>query len=169
MEHIPDGERSASSPKKVQLMVAGRAIALEKRAVWEETKQYTWWLLVIAIALMILATSIGLKFTTRAVAVLVGLFVGFVLAMIAFRVVRRESAALARRLQAYRRLLGELELEEPACGGEDEPEKGLSALVGGLFCAGKMRTSDWYQATFLLAAALYGVGFIALLVYAIQK
>lgn len=169
MDSIPEGQSNALGAKKLQLKLESRAIAGQKRVIWEETKQYTWWLLAIAITLMFLATSVGLGFMVRAVPVLVGLLVGFVLAVIAYRVIRRECATLNGQLAVYSRLAKELELDEDLAGLDGEPNKGLGELAGGLFSGRKMAAWDWFQATFMLVAAIQLVGFIAVLVYTIQK
>jgi hypothetical protein len=169
MDNIPEGQWNALGAKKLQLTLESRAIAGRKRAIWEETRQYTWWLLTIAIALMFLGTSVGLGFMVRAVSVLAGLLVGFVLAVIAFRVIRRECTTLAAQLKLYDQLAKELELDAPFSVDEGEPAKGLPGLVRGLVGAKNMEARDWFQATFMSAAAIYLVCFIALFVYAIQK
>jgi hypothetical protein len=169
MDNIPEGQWGALGGKRLQLKLAGRAVAAQKRAVWEETRQYTWWLVVIAVALIFTGTSVGTVLRVRAAVILVGLLVGFVLACIAFRVVRRGCVALNERCRVYDRLVKELELEEPLSAVDDEPNKGVFGLVGGLFGSTQMETWDWFQVTFILAAILQAVGFVAVLVYAVAK
>ena len=169
MDNVPEGQWNALGGKRLQLKLAGRAIAAQRRAIWEETRQYTWWLVAIAIALIFLGTSVGTVLRVRAAGILVGLVVGFVLACIAFRVVRRDCVTLNERCRVYDRLARELELEEPLLALEDEPNKRVFGLVGGLFGSTKLETWDWFQLTFVLAAALEAAGFVAVLVYSVVK
>ena len=141
MDNVPEGQWNALGGKRLQLKLAGRAIAAQRRAMLR----------------------------VRAAGILVGLVVGFVLACIAFRVVRRDCVTLNERCRVYDRLARELELEEPLLALEDEPNKRVFGLVGGLFGSTKLETWDWFQLTFVLAAALEAAGVVAVLVYSVVK
>ena len=169
MDNVPEGQWKAMGGKGAQLMLAGRAIGVHRRAVWDQTKHYTWWLLAIGGALMYLATRTGTGFPIRAAAIAVGLFIGLVLSLIAYRVTRRECMVLNEQSQAYERLVKEQGLEEGLSSIEVGENKGVGGLFGGLFTPAKMRVWDWYQATFMLASIVFFAGFVAVIVYAAQK
>jgi hypothetical protein len=172
MANTPEShDVSSNGPKKLQLKIASRAIGHHRRAILEEAKHYTWWLLAIAIALMVLGTSVSTGFRVRAVIIMIGCVGGAVLALIGFGVIRREAELLDESLEVYDRLGKELELEENADTASGKANKGLGYLLAGLFRCKKhkMETWDWFQVTFLLGAAVYSIGFVGMLVYAILQ
>ena len=164
-----DKDLHRSGAKRLQLRIAGRAIGTHRRAIWSQAKNYTWLLAVLAIALMYLGTRVQSGFLTRSVMVMIGCVAGLVIALLALGVVRREVEVLQEAYQVYDELSQEMGLEGGPLAASGRPNKGVGGLLRGA-CRGKgttMQTWDWFQLGFMLAAAMYSVGFVGVLVYAI--
>ena len=132
---------------------------------------FTWWLLVLAITLMLLGVSTGIAFWVQAVIVMIGCLGGALVALIGYRVVRREVEVLEESFEIYDRLARAMDLEGGLLAAPGRPNKGLGKLLGGAFGATKsrMETWDWYQFMLLVASAVYFVAFIGALLYAVLK
>lgn len=157
--------------KKLQLRIASRAIGTHRRAIGREATNYLWWLLALAVALMILGIYGSFTFWAQAVIVMVGCLGGAVVALIACRVIRREVEVLDDACKIYDRLAEAMDLEGGALAAPGRPNKGLGGLLRGVLGAkdARMETWDWFQFTFVLAAVMYFVGFIGALLYALLK
>ena len=153
--------------RRLQLRIAGRAIGTHRRAIWDQAKHYTWLLAALAAALIFLGTRVETNLVTRAIVVMVGCVAGAVIALIAMRVVRREVEVLDASYQIYDRLADEMGLEGGALAAPGQPNKTCGSLIAGALGAkkAKMETWDWFRFSFLLAAVVYLLGFIAVLVF----
>jgi hypothetical protein len=172
MDSTPgDREMHPHGGKRLQLRIAGRAIGTHRRAIWEQAKHYTWWLATLAIALMVLGTSVKTGFLARAVIIMIGCIAGAVIALIALGVVRREVEVLDESYEIYDKLAKAMDLEGGSLAAPGRPNKGLGKLIKGACGAKKtkMETWDWFQFSFVLGATIYFVGFVGMLVYAILK
>jgi hypothetical protein len=172
MDSTPgDREMHPHGGKRLQLRIAGRAIGTHRRAIWEQAKHYTWWLAALAVALMVLGTNVETGFLTRAVIIMVGCIAGVVIASIGLAVVRREVEVLEHSFEIYDKLAKALDLEGDSLAAPGRPNKGLGKLIKGACGAKKikMETWDWFQFSFVLAAATYFVAFVGMLVFAILK
>lgn len=157
--------------KRLQLRIAGRAIGTHRRAIGREAKHFTWWLLALAVALMLLGVSVGIAFWVQAVIVMVGCLGGSVMALIGYRVIRREVEVLNESHEIYDRLAAAMDLEGGSLAAEGCPNKKLGKLVGGAFGSKKtkMETWDWYQLALVVAALVYLLAFIGTLLYSVLK
>jgi hypothetical protein len=169
MDKVSEIHDHAHGAKRLQLRIASRVVQGQKRAIWQATKQFTWWLLVVAVTMIWVGLHGSTSFKIRAIVILVGLFVGCVWALMAFCVVRRQEIVLNEGFKVYDRLVKELELDEPSYAAEDNVNKGVGGLIAGLFGGGKLQAWDLFQAAFLLTSLLYGAGFVVVLVYSIVK
>lgn len=157
--------------KRLQLRIAGRAIGTHRRAIGRQAMHFTWWLLVLAIALMLLGVSTDIGFWVQAVIIMVGCLGGAVMALIGFGVIRREVQVLNESYEIYDELAGAMDLEGGALAASGSPNKRLRELVAGAFGSrkNKMETWDWYQFALIVAADVYFVAFIGALLYAVLK
>lgn len=155
--------------RRLQLRIAGRAIGTHRRAIWDQAKHYTWLLAALAAALIFLGTRVDTDLLPRAVVVMVGCIAGVAIALLAVRVVRREAEVLDASYEIYDELAKELGLAGGALAAPGGPNKGLGRLIGGALGSRKtkMETWDWFQFSFLLAALVYLIGFVAVLVFVI--
>ncbi|OFW57220.1 MAG: hypothetical protein A2133_06860 [Actinobacteria bacterium RBG_16_64_13] len=165
-------DESKHGARRLQLRIAAQAIAHHRRAVWDETKHYTWWLLAVVVVLALVGTTVGINFWIRVATILAGSVGGVLIAFIGLRVIRCEDVALDERIGAYDRLAGDLDLGEPvdatsARGGH----KGVWTLIGGLFGrkTPRMDAGDYFQLGFVLAIVVYTVVFFGTLIYALVK
>ena len=134
-------------------------VALELRkfhhtSIWEEQKHFTWLISLLLSALVIGATSDRVNSTARAVMLLVGSLVGFLLSMTAYRVQRREGVYYQNAYLAFAREWN-LQFPHHLLGAfRDRPNKSLSRLVtAGL--TGKAGVRDYFQILFLSFAAAF--------------
>lgn len=172
MDKRPDDETvRLHGGKRLQFRIAGRAIGTHRRAIGREAKHYTWWLLALAVALMILGKSTTVGFWIQAVVVMVGCLGGAVVALIGYRVIRREVEALDESYEIYDRLAKAMDLECGSLAAQGRPNKGVGKLLAGAFGSSKakMETWDWHQFTLLAAAVVYFIAFIGALLYAVLK
>jgi len=172
MDNGAEGKRvHVHGGKRLQLRIAGRAIGTHRRAIGREAKHFTWWLLALAFALMLLGVSVGIAFWVQAVVVMVGCLGGSVMALIGYKVIRREVEVLNESYEIYDRLAQAMDLEGGSLAAEGRPNKKLGRLLGGAFGSKetKMETWDWYQFALVVAAAVYFVAFIGALLYAVLK
>jgi hypothetical protein len=170
MDGTPEG-REIHGGRRLQLRIAGRAIGTHRRAVWDQSKHYTWLLAALAAALVFLGTRVDLELLPRAIVVMIGCVAGVVIALIAMRIVRREVEVLEDSYGIYDRLAKEMGLEGGSLASPGKPNKSLGKLVRAACGATKikMETWDWFQFSFLLAAVIYFIGFIGVLVFMIAR
>jgi hypothetical protein len=166
-----DREMEPFAARRLQLKIAGKASARDRRAIQGAAKHYTWVLLAIAVALLYMGSCVESKYWVRALVILAGCAAGFVAALIGIGVIRREAKSLNKNLEIYDRLAKDLGMDEPAWAASGQVNKGLGALLAGLFGSKKvnMETWDWFQATLALAAVAYALAFVGVLVYSIVR
>jgi hypothetical protein len=168
---LADREMDPYAAKRLELRIAGKSSARDRRAILAEAKHYTWVLLAIAVALMYMGCNVESSLSIRACVILVGCVAGFMVALIGVGVIRREAESLDKNLEIYDRLAKELGIDEPAWAKSGPVNKGLWSLLAGLFGSKKvkMETWDWFQATLATAAIAYGAAFVAVLVFWIVR
>jgi hypothetical protein len=172
MDKTPaDREMDPYMAKRLQLKIAGRSSARHRRAILVEAKFYTWVLVTLAILLVYIGSNIGSKFWVRAAITLAGCLAGAVVALIGVGVIRREAESLDKNLEIYDRVAKDLGMDEPTWAAPGRINKTCGELLAGVLRSKKvkMETWDWFQASLMVAAAVYSVAFVGVLVYALVK
>jgi len=134
-------------------------MALELRkfhhnSIWEEQKHFTWLISLLLSALVIGATSDRVNSTARAVMLLVGSLMGFMLSLTAFRVQRREGVYYQNAYAAFAKEWN-LQFPQQRVGAFPmRPNRSFTRLVTATM-TGKAGVRDYFQLLFLLFAGAF--------------
>jgi hypothetical protein len=158
--------------KRLQLDLTSRSIISHRATLWEEEKHYTWWVYVIAAALVLVGTSAYPPVGFKVVFVAAGSLVGIVVSLLGLCVVRREGELIHGRHRAYDRLIDELGLEDPERGLEEgQVNCSVSRLLSPIseIRKGALGVRYVFQLGFLFTAVLYLAGFSFAVVFGIVR
>jgi hypothetical protein len=127
--------------------------AFHHKALWEEEKHFTWWVLVLLSAIVLFSTSANVDPKAKLAFILVGCLVGVVLCCIGFRVFRVEGGyfhkALSMFVVEYNKIY-----RPPLDKVPDKANKGIGKLIGSC-CTCKAGIRDYFQLLFLFLILVF--------------